>query len=62
MIRIERMNDIADSGDILLFKCDNIMSGLQRTFTNSEYDHIAMFLRFANGQLVYFESSANMGV
>ena len=56
------MNDIADSGDVLLFKCDNIMSGLQRTFTNSEYDHIAMFLRFANGQLVYFESSANMGV
>ena len=56
------MNEIADSGDVLLFKCNDIMSGIQRTITNSEYDHIAMFLRFANGQLVYFESSANIGV
>ena len=56
------MNAIADSGDILMFKCNDFMSGVQRTITQSEYDHIAMFLRFANGQLVYFESSANVGV
>ena len=56
------MNRIADSGDILLFKCNDFMSGIQRSITGSEYDHIAIFLRFANGQLVYFESSANVGV
>ena len=55
------MNRIADSGDILLFTCNDFMSGVQRSITGSEYDHIAMFLRFANGQLVYFESSANVG-
>ena len=30
--------------------------------TASEYDHTAMFLRFANGELIYFEASSNIGV
>ena len=55
------MNRIADSGDILLFTCNDFMSGVQRSFTGSEYDHIAIFLRFTNGQLVYFETNANQG-
>ena len=30
--------------------------------TSSNYDHIAMFLRFSNGNLVYFESTSDNGV
>ena len=39
-----------------------LVASMQRLVTASEYDHTAMFLRFANGQLIYFESSSNSGV
>ena len=43
------MNRLADTGDILFFSSKMLMAGMQRLVTASEYDHTAMFLRFANG-------------
>jgi hypothetical protein len=34
----------ADSGDILLFRKHSFMPKMQRVFTNSEYDHVAMLI------------------
>lgn len=62
MLSIEEMMQIADTGDLVMFKGNSIACSIQRTLTGGEYDHVAMFLRFSNGALVYFESSANCGV
>lgn len=51
------MKQIADTGDILLFKSSSFVTKVQRTITRSEYDHVAMLLRFSNGKLVIFEST-----
>ena len=56
------MLNYADTGDIIFFSSKMVIASVQRLFTASEYDHTAMFLRFANGQLIYFEASSNIGV
>ena len=61
-ISLDMVNRVADCGDLLLFAGNSLLSQVQRTVTASDYDHIAMFLRFANGSLVYFESTSNNGV
>ena len=61
-IRAEQMNEVADSGDILFFTSKQWFAGMQRLVTACEYDHTAIFLRFATGQLIYFEAAANIGV
>lgn len=48
-IRAEEMNRVADSGDIIFFSSKVFIASVQRLVTASEYDHTAMFLRFANG-------------
>ena len=48
-IRVEHMNEIADSGDIIFFSSNQLIAGMQRLVTASMYDHTAMFLRFTNG-------------
>ena len=41
--------DIADSGDILLFRSNNLIgTWLQRTVTKSHFDHVGLLLRFGN--------------
>ena len=62
MIRVEDMLRVADSGDIILFSSKMLVASMQRLVTASEYDHTAMFLRYANGKLIYFESCSNTGV
>lgn len=56
------MNRLADTGDIIFFSSKMLVANIQRFVTASEYDHTAMFLRFANGQLIYLESAGNTGV
>ena len=36
----------ADTGDLLLYKTRNVGGGLIRKFTSSEFDHVAMVLKF----------------
>ena len=61
-IRGEDMLRMADTGDIIFFSSKMLVASMQRLVTASEYDHTAMFLRFASGELIYFESSSNVGV
>ena len=61
-ITSEDMLQLADTGDIIFFSSKMLVASMQRLVTASEYDHTAMFLRFANGELIYFESSSNIGV
>ncbi|CDW89888.1 ph domain containing protein [Stylonychia lemnae] len=56
--------NLADTGDILLFRCKQLGSKITRTFTNSHFDHVAMVLKFeTDPDEVYFvESTSNRGV
>jgi hypothetical protein len=38
------------------------MSRVQRLFTNSDYDHVAMILRASNQEMFMLESTSNAGV
>lgn len=38
----------AETGDILLFYTENFSAKLQRFFTNSDFDHVAMVLKLRN--------------
>ena len=52
----------ADSGDLILFKGSSIQTKVMRTVTRSDYDHVAMLLRYSNGKLVMFEATGMSGV
>lgn len=54
----------ADTGDLLLFKASNSSAGVIRTFTGSQFDHVAMILKFETDEdeIYYVEASGNMGV
>lgn len=51
-----QFESIATTGDILLFRSLNTLSSLSRVFTNSDYDHIAMVLRYSSGRLALLEA------
>jgi len=58
----QKFFQMADTGDILLFRGKSFGSKLQRAFTRSKYDHVAMILRYSNGKLVLLESTGTTGV
>ena len=56
-----------DTGDILLFRCNNqrlLGSWFIRSFTNSHFDHVAIILRFGDQikDLYVFEAVGDRGV
>jgi len=51
-----------DTGDLLLFESKTITSKMQRLFTRSSIDHVALLLKYSNGKVVIFESLSNQGV
>jgi len=53
---------MADSGDILLFRAKNVGAKLQRSFTGSIYDHVAILLRYNDGEIVLLEATGKDGV
>lgn len=56
------LENIADSGDIILFKSKGGVARLQRTFTRGQYDHVALLLKFGNGNIGVLESTGGLGV
>jgi len=48
--------------DILLFRGKNLASKVQRSFTGSQYDHVALILRYGNNELVLLEATGKEGV
>ncbi|KAL4430444.1 hypothetical protein ABPG74_013294 [Tetrahymena malaccensis] len=62
LISEHQFKQICDTGDILLFKNNNIGSAIQRTLTTSQYDHVGMILKYKCGKIVLFESNTKNGV
>lgn len=62
--RISEAKFLAESktGDLLLFKSQNLTAILQRSVTRSEYDHVGMILRDRHGNIILFEATGNEGV
>ena len=50
-IEIEKLIEIGNTFDILVFKNKTMMSKVQRIFTNSDYDHVAMLLKASNREI-----------
>ncbi len=46
----------------MLFKNKTIISKVQRIFTNSDYDHVALLLRTSSMQLLMLEATGSAGV
>mmetsp|Transcript_6991 Transcript_6991/g.12842 ORF Transcript_6991/g.12842 Transcript_6991/m.12842 type:complete len:324 (-) Transcript_6991:783-1754(-) len=53
---------LASTGDILLFKGSARLAKMQRVFTRSKYDHVALLMRYASGDLAFFEAIQHEGV
>ncbi|CAD8107007.1 unnamed protein product [Paramecium primaurelia] len=53
---------IVESGDLLLFETNNTGAKLQRIFTNTKYDHVAIAIKMANKYLFIFDANADTGV
>lgn len=67
MFSVERMSfDKAklflNTFDIILFKGKNIMSKMQRFFTNSDFDHVALVMKTVGSSLLLLEATGNVGV
>jgi len=61
-IMASQFQDKVRSGDILLFKTDNLSGKVIRKFTAGDWDHIALCFNFANGKCGILESLQNTGV
>lgn len=61
IIHLSKVKSEAKWGDIILFKCANTMSHLQRTVTRSEFDHVGIVVRSLKnpGQLDILESTGD---
>jgi hypothetical protein len=53
---------VAQTGDLLLFQSKSLGSNLQRIITRSNYDHVALLIKFPDGRLVIFEALRENGV
>jgi hypothetical protein len=58
----EEFKNVCDTGDLIFFKSTKFQSKLQRFFTKSEFDHVALILRMDNNTIFLFESTGQMGV
>lgn len=56
--------EMADTFDILLFKCNTSGGKIIRTYTGSEFDHAAMVLKFGSEpeDVFFMEATSNQGV
>lgn len=52
----------AETGDILLFYTKNTGAKIQRMITNSDFDHVAMVVKFRHNEPMVFESNQSYGV
>ena len=51
-----------DTFDLILFKGKNMMCKVQRFFTNSDFDHIALVIKTVGSNILLFEATGNVGV
>ena len=60
----EQFFEMADTFDILLFKTNCAGAKIIRTYSNSEWDHAAMVLKFGSqpNKVFYLEATGDVGV
>ena len=54
----QHFRDVACTGDLLLFRGKSAAAKLQRGFTRSKYEHVAMILRYSSGLIALLEATA----
>ena len=56
--------EMADTFDILLFKCNTAGGKIIRTYTGSEFDHAALVLKFGSepDDIFFMEATQNSGI
>ncbi|CAD8121449.1 unnamed protein product [Paramecium sonneborni] len=62
LIHNQQFLDMAQTGDILLFQGKHISCKAQRLVTRSQYDHVAMILKYTNGSIYVLEATGTFGV
>lgn len=58
----DEFTQLADSGDILLFRGKDRVCKVQRAFTGAVYDHVALLLRTSRRELLVLEAVGDKGV
>lgn len=58
-ISVQQFNSIATTGDVLLFHNKQKLCALTRVFTQSDYDHIALVLRFSSSRIMLLEATVH---
>jgi hypothetical protein len=53
---------MVDTGDLLLFRSKHVGAKIQRSFTRSQFDHVALLLKYQNGEIVLLEATGKQGV
>eukprot|EP00347_Sterkiella_histriomuscorum_P001620 403371331 len=61
-LNVQKFMQTVDTGDILLFQSKAMASKVQRMLTRSDYDHIALLIKYDNSKIVIFESLRDQGV
>lgn len=59
---LETIESKLENFDIILFKGKGMMSKMQRFFTNSNFDHVALLLKTFDGDVLLLEATGNAGV
>jgi hypothetical protein len=56
--------EMADTGDLLLYKSNSTSAAITRTFTNSHFDHVGMVLKFETdpNEIYIVDATGNLGV
>lgn len=61
-MNFKEAKNFLDTFDLILFKGKNIMCKIQRFFTNSDFDHIALVIKTVGSNILLFEATGNVGV
>lgn len=56
LISLRDFREISDTGDILFFKSKTLSGKMQRFVDNSNFDRVAIILKYKNNMLYVFES------
>lgn len=63
-IDYDEFRQLADTFDILLFRCNSTSGSVIRTYTNCEFDHVAMVIRYESepNEVFLLEAESGNGV
>ncbi|CAD8050282.1 unnamed protein product [Paramecium primaurelia] len=62
LITNDQFRQMSQTGDILLFQTKSCSSKIQRLVTRSNYDHVAMILKYQSGSIYVLEATDQNGV